>query len=160
MHGNRRAFLSVVSLGCALVLTTAAIAAESQSGTWKLNLAQSKYDPPRLAPKSIVTVIRADDEGVMFVVDTVSSQGKATHYEYSARYDGKDYPTTGDSARDSNAIEKIDDYTFDSTAKKNGKVTTRTRTIYSRDGRLRTLTVTGITADGQEVNHIQVFDRQ
>ena len=160
MKGHRTALCGAVSLVCVLVLATAAFAADNSAGTWKLNLAKSKYDPAGLTPKSTTTKIEAVEGGAKVVVDTVDSQGKASHYEYTAKYDDKDYAVKGDPNRDTTSMKKIDDYTFDATNKKGGKVTTTTRTVYGRDGKSRTITVTGVTPQGQKVSNTQVYDKQ
>jgi hypothetical protein len=44
--------------------------------------------------------------------------------------------------------------------KKGGKVTTSGRTVYSKDGKLRTITTTGTNVQGQKVNNTAVWERQ
>ena len=84
----------------------------------------------------------------------------AIHFEWTAEYDGTDYPVKCDPDRDSVSLRKIDDYTIEITSKKAGKTTTTTRSVVARDGRSRTVRVTGINAQGQKVNNAVVFDRQ
>ena len=147
-------------LASALAFTASLYAADMQVGTWKINLAKSKYDPAALAPKSTTVKGEAVDNGIKTVVDTVDSQGKSFHYEYTAKYDGKDYPVKGDPNRDSTALKKIDDYTFDQINKKGGKITTTNRTVYARDGKSRTQTGTGTNAQGQKVHNVVVWEKQ
>ena len=42
---------------------------------------------------------------------------------------------TGDSCRDTTAVTKIDDYTYNAVNKKGGKVTTTSKTVFSKDGK-------------------------
>lgn len=56
-------------------------------------------------------------------------------------------------------MKKIDDYTLEQTNKTHGKVTTITRTVYSRDGKSRTATTTETNAEGQKVQKIVFSDR-
>jgi len=137
--------------------------ADIQLGTWKINLAKSKYNLSNLAPKS--TTVKSDAlegevGGVKVTVDIVDYTGKTIHYDYIARYDGKDYPTRGDPNRDATALKKIDDYTFEQTNKKGGKVTTTSKIVYARDGKSRTMTTVGTNPRGQKVNNTIVWDRQ
>ena len=136
-----------------------AFAADVFSGTWKLNLAKSKYDPgpPPKGPNT--TKIEAIKGGLKFTVDGVNAEGKPTHFEWSAQFDGKDNPVKGDPNRDAVALKKIDDYTFELTNKKDGKVTTVIRSVFSRDGKTRTNTTTGTNVKGVKVNNVTVFEK-
>jgi hypothetical protein len=128
-------------------------------GTWKLNTAKSKYrpDPP---PKSITATYEPAEGGIKAVYDGVDSEGKPIHGEFTAKFDGKDYPVTGDPTRDTIAIKKTDEYHFTHTIKKDGKVTLTGHSVISRDGKIRTLTFIGINAKGQKVNNSAVYDKQ
>ena len=57
-------------------------------GKWKLNVAKSK------GAKSGSTTIEAAGKGVKFSVDYVSADGTAGPWEFTAKFDGKDYPVT------------------------------------------------------------------
>ena len=143
-----------------MCVSPALYAADNQVGTWKLNLAKSKYDPANLAPKSTTAKLEAVTDGIKATVDTVDSGNKKIHYEFTAKYDGKDYPINGDPTRDSISYKRIDDYTFESVSKKAGKVTVTTRNVYAKDGKSRTLTTTGTNDKGQKVNNTTVWDKQ
>jgi hypothetical protein len=158
MKLKRVLFAVFVAGVCAAMLYSQAAA--PYVGTWKLNLAKSKYDPANLAPRSQTQRNEAVQGGVKTTVDQVDYQGKTVHSEYSAQFDSKDYPVKGDPNRDTIAIMKVDDYTFEATNKKAGKVATTNRTVYSRDGKSRTVTTTGTNAQGQKVTNIQFYDRQ
>lgn len=135
-------------------------------GTWKLNLAKSKYSPANLAPKSTNTTFEAVQGGIKATVDTVDSQGRKVHTEYTAKFDGKDVPfkSTVDGKpnpdQDAVAWKKIDDYTYENSAKLKGQTLTTTRLTISRDGKTRTNAVTGKTPQGQTVSNTVVFDKQ
>jgi hypothetical protein len=135
-------------------------------GTWKLNLAKSKYSPGP-PPKSGTTKITAVAGGINLVADGVDDKGQATRASYTAKFDGKDYPekaTIGGKPNPNNADaiawKKIDDYTYESTAKLKGQVMTTTHYVISRDGKTRTNTVTGKDAQGQTVNNTLVYEKQ
>jgi hypothetical protein len=53
----------------------------------------------------------------------VDGQGKPTHSEWTGKFDGKDYPVTGDPTSDARAYKQVDDHTLGLTVKKDGKVT-------------------------------------
>src|ERR1700687_5833764 len=60
-------------------------------GTWKLNVAKSKYDPGP-APKSQT---RTWDASGKVTVEGINAAGKKMSYGYPIMNDGKDYPTIG-----------------------------------------------------------------
>jgi len=135
-------------------------AADMSIGTWKLNVAKSKYEPANLAPKSQIVKNEAAGDGVKQVADIVDSSGKAVHTEYTAHYDGKDYAVKGDPNRDMVALKKIDDYNFEFANRMGGKAMTTGKVVYSKDGKTRTITTSGTNAQGQKVSNTTVFDKQ
>ena len=99
----RRLVLVMVFASSAFFLfSTHAIAQTTDAwiGTWTLNLAQSSSDPANLAPKSQTMTREAVEGGMKLVTDGVDAQGKATHTEYTAKYDKKDYPWSGQANAD------------------------------------------------------------
>ncbi len=135
-------------------------AADVFSGNWKTNLAKSKYDPADLAPKSGQGKIEAIEDGLKFTNDAVDASGKAIHNEWSGKFDGKDNPVTGDPNRDTAALTKIDDYTFEIISKKGGKVVSTNRETISRDGKTNTQTPHGTSAQGVKFSHTIVSEKQ
>jgi len=59
----------------------------------------------------------------------------STGENYSAKFDGKDYPFHGDPGTTSVVLKKVDDNTFEETYKRNGEVTGMSRMTISPDGR-------------------------
>ncbi|PYS05669.1 MAG: hypothetical protein DMG12_06735 [Acidobacteria bacterium] len=141
------------------VLLAQAPAAKNMIGTWKLNPAKSTFSPgPAL--KSQTAKLDPVDGGMKVVADRVEADGKLTHFEWTAKFDGKDYPVKGDPARDAVSVKKIDDYTLEITNKKGGKALTTIRAVYARDGKTRTETTTGTNAQGQKVHNVTAWDKQ
>ena len=143
----------------AVVCATSLFAADNFSGTWKLNLQMSQYNPGP-PPRSLTSHVDFMGDTANFTFDGYDASGKAiTPEELTIKLDGKDYPIQGDPARDTVSMKKIDDYTTEETNKKGGKVTTITRTVYAKDGKSRTATTTGATAEGQTINNVAFFNR-
>src|SRR5579871_2092058 len=103
------------------VALVASAAASPIMGTWKLNEAKSKI--PAGAPKNITVVYEAAGDSIKVTVDGVDGMGKPTHNEWTGKFDGKDYPLTGDPQSDSRSYKTVDALTTDFTNKKDGKVT-------------------------------------
>lgn len=164
---TRKLLVQTVMLTLVLSLSTAiAFAADTMSGTWKINIAKSKFSPGP-APKSGTRTNTAVDGGMKVVTDGVDSEGKKTHNEYTVKFDGKDYPEKpmldgkpNPDAADTISMKKIDDYNFETTTKKAGKVLTVTRIAVSKDGKTTTATSTGKNAKGETVNNTIVADKQ
>ena len=83
--------VGLVTLGLVVMLPCAALAqsGNSEVGTWRLNLAKSKF-VQGVAPKSQTIRIAASGAGIMTVMDTVESDGRVRHFEATQDYDGKD----------------------------------------------------------------------
>jgi hypothetical protein len=143
-----------------LALAVVALAEDPHIGTWKLNLAKSKYSPASSAPKSATMIFTAQDNGVKCVSEGVESNGKAYHEEFAPKYDGKDYPYTGSSEVDTIAYTKIDANTLDWVIQKAGKIVGSGQSVISRDGKTRTVTAKGKDAKGQDTTRTSVFEKQ
>ncbi|OFW28900.1 MAG: hypothetical protein A3J28_10570 [Acidobacteria bacterium RIFCSPLOWO2_12_FULL_60_22] len=129
-------------------------------GTWKLDVAKSKYSPGPPPKSSIVRFEPYGENGVKVTVETVGAQGGKTKHQYSANYDGKDVPVTGDPNRDTVALKRIDAYTLEYTNKKGGKVIGAYKEVVAKDGKSRTVTQQGTNPQGQPVDNVLVYDRQ
>ena len=138
---------------------SACVAADDVNmGTWKLNEAKSKFSPG--APKNTTVVYEAAGDSVKVTVDGVDADGKPSHNEWTGKFDGKDYPLTGDPAADSRSYKKIDARTMELTNKKGGKAVTTGKITVSADGKSRTVAVSGTDASGKKVTSTAVYDKQ
>jgi hypothetical protein len=132
--------------------------ANPQMGTWKLNEAKSKLTPGM--GKNSTVVYSPAFFKVKVTVDGIDAKGKATHNEWTGNFDGKDYAVTGDPNSDMRAYTKINDRTMDFTMKNHGKVTLMGHIVVSPDGKSRTVTVHGTTAEGKKFKNVAVYDKQ
>ena len=139
--------------------TSVAQSADPIPGTWKVNVAKSKYSPGP-APKSSTVVITADAGGYKQVTDTVPAAGAPTHAELTWKMDGMDYPVKGNPNADTSAYTKVDARSYTVTSKKGGKPTVTTRVVIAADGKSRTSTQTGTDGQGAKVNNTIVYEKQ
>jgi hypothetical protein len=137
---------------------TMSFAANPNLGTWKLNEAKSKLASG--APKNLTVVYAAAGDDMKATIDGVDGQGKPTHNEWTGKFDGKDYPVTGDPSSDTRAIKQVDEHTLELTVKKGGKVTVTGRVVTAPDGKSRTVTISGTDAAGKKVTSTAVYDKQ
>jgi hypothetical protein len=154
---------ALIAAAILMVFTSLVLLADGPSkgmlGSWKLDPAKSKYSPGP-APKSQMAKLEEAEGGLKVVSDRVDADGKTTHFEYTAKLDGKDYPVKGDPGRDAVSVKKIDDYTLEITNKKAGKVTTTIRAVYAKDGKSRTETATGVDGQGRKVENVTQWSKQ
>jgi len=131
-------------------------------GTWKQNLAKSQYDPSTRAPRIPTTVRRTavGINGYKQTTEGMDAQGAATHTEFTAFWDGKDYPVTGSADYDSVSLKKIDAFTLITVNKRSGVVVRMLRTVVSKNGKTSTSAVIGYTTQGIAFHNVVVLDKQ
>jgi len=123
-------------------------------------LEKSKYTADHPAPKSVTLNVQEQEGGLKVNVDGEDPQGNPIHIEFTAKYDGKDYPMTGSATTDTIALKRIDANTIETTSKKNGEVVTMVRSVVSEDGKTRTSTWKGKNAKGEPETWVAVYDKQ
>jgi hypothetical protein len=147
-----------IALCFAAATATAGFASDVNMGTWKLNEAKSKI--PAGAQKNTTVVYSAAGDKVKVTVDGVDGSGKPTHNEWTGKFDGKDYPLTGDPSADARSYKKIDDHTMELSNKKDGKVVATARIAVAPDGKTRTVTLSGTDPMGMKVSYSTMYDKQ
>lgn len=152
-----------VTLGVVVVLASAFVVTASaqtspEIGTWKLNVAKSKYSPGP-APKSQSVTFAAAGQGIKVSTEGVAADGSKTAQSYTANYDGKDVPLTGSATTDTVSLKRINATTVERTDKKGGKVVQTLTRVISADGKTMTITTKGTNAQGQAVNNVAVYDK-
>ena len=133
------------------------LAADPQMGTWKLNEAKSKMTPG--TTKFNTVTFKSTSGNIRATADGADASGKPIHVEWSGKFDGKDYPVTGDPSADTRAYRKLNDRTVELTVKKNGKVFVTARSEVSADGKTRTSTVSGTNPKGKKFRNVAVYER-
>lgn len=148
----------VLTLALCLVGAAVCFAADGFMGTWKLNEAKSKLSAG--VPKNTTVVYEAAGDSVKITVEGTDSDGKATHSEWTGKFDDKDYPVAGDSTADVRSYKKVDEHTLTFANKKDGKVTLTGRIVISADGKTRTVNVTATDSKGNKASGTAVYDKQ
>jgi hypothetical protein len=147
-----------LTLAICFLAGVACFAADPQMGSWKLNEAKSKIAPE--SPKITMVVYEAVGDQVKVTVDGIAPDGKATHSEWTGKFDGKDYPVTGSLDSDTRSYKKSGERTMIATNKKGGKVTSTARIVVAADGKSRTVTFSGTTAEGKKFKSTYVQDKE
>jgi hypothetical protein len=128
-------------------------------GTWKPNVAKSKYSPGP-PPQSQTLKVEPSGQGEKVTSEVVNADGTSTTTQYTANFDGKEYPLTGSPIANMVSLKRIDARTTERTDKKGGTVAQTIRRVVSADGKTMNVTVKGKNAQGQEVSNAVVFEKQ
>ena len=166
---NRRTMLTLTSMAplfLAAVLATAVpdigLAQSSPLiGTWKLNLAKSKYMGVP-APRSQTLTYALDGQNITATADAVDAQGQTVKTVFLHIYDGKPHPTTGVAGGlyDASSYTRVDANTVNFARLKDGKAVQTGWGAVSSDGKTYTVTTGGTGPNGQAMSTVAVFEKQ
>ena len=141
----------------ALLFVSAVLFAQTEhitafTGTWKLNVAKSKFSPgPGL--KSETVTIASDGKTT---VEAVGALGKSLKWSYPWS-DGAEVPIEG--IANATTRTKIRGHTMDQTTKA-GKGTTTSHVVLSPGGRIATVTIDGTDWQGRPEHDVEIFEKQ
>jgi hypothetical protein len=159
----RRLFTAV---GIAVLVLTSASIVFSQNdlrnGTWNLNTTKSKQDPTTPPRKSETRTYEVSNDTQKMNTERINGDGSKQSYGYEAKFDGKDYPVTGQGPdeADSISMKRADAYTVHAVMKKAGKDVLRTTSVVSKDGKTLTLNTKGTHPNGKSYSSVTVYDKQ
>jgi hypothetical protein len=157
---NRVLILGVLALGLPLLNAQPTSAqANPRLGTWKLNVAKSKYEGISAAKSETRTYSRAADGATALTADAILADGTTQATNYTAKYDGKPYPYRGANG-DTISVKVVDPFTTDSTVTGGGKVVQTAHSQVSADGKTLTLTTKGTDKVGKAFSSTRVYDKQ
>ena len=157
--------IAAVALGtlCAMCSLASAQAKDDPSlGSWKLNVAKSRFTPgpPK---KGDTRSYEVTDGWLIVTTESISGAGTRTGVRFAAKFDGKPYPQIGRFAPTVTLItyEPVDRLTLKYTQREtNGKlVSTNTRTV-SADGKTMTIEQKTTDANGRPVVNVEFYERQ
>jgi hypothetical protein len=130
-------------------------------GTWKLNLAKSRFSgsPP---PRSTTLTFAGEGQNLTNTAETIDAQGQTIKAVFIHVYDGKPHPTTGVAAGlyDSSTYNRVDAYTVNFVRSKDGKTVQTGSNVVSADGKTFMVTTIGIGANGQQISSFAVYEKQ
>jgi polyisoprenoid-binding protein YceI len=154
---TRRMWFALFTVLFAAVAVCAA-ADDAAIGTWKLDEGKSKLVAGM--PKNTTVVYTVAGDSIKVVVEGIDAAGKATHNEWTGKFDGKDYSLKGDPTADARSYKRIDANTLELANKKGGKVVLSGRITISADGKTRTVTVSGTGSNGKQLTSSAVYNKQ
>ena len=152
---------AILVAGLLMFMAPSFVLAQNQlfAGTWKVDVAKSKYEPSA-APKS--EILRFEPVGDAFKVslDGVNQQGPY-HAEAIGKFDGVDVPVVATPARQAAftyAFSRIDARTWEIAIKVNGQRQLTVRNVVSEDGKTMR-GVSTVTSRGQ-INQVVIYEKQ
>jgi hypothetical protein len=131
-------------------------------GTWKLNVAKSKFTGVP-APKSQTREVVAVGAGAKYSFTGVGADGSPVEYSFTSNYDGKDATVTGSGmpgGADAIALKRVSTHKTAGTLKKGGKEIGHAEAEVSKDGKVTTVKSKVKGADGKKITAESVYDKQ
>ncbi len=145
----------------ALGLAGALYAADSFSGTWKLNVAKSKYESGPAPKETTVTV--QESKGMTDVTVTgTDGSGKpiATHMTHPTDGGPVKFLEGGPTDGSTESIKQVNATTRDIAVMQGGKAVSTEHITLSADGKTMRIVAKGTLPTGKTFTDVEVFDRQ
>ena len=148
-----------IALTISLVFVSVALGFQDnpQMGTWKLIEAKSKFANNA---RNHTVVYEAAGDDIKVTVTGVDESGAEVKSEWTGKFDGKDYPVTGDANSDTRSYHMVNKNNMTLSGKKGGKETLTGKIVVSADGKSRTVTTTATNAQGKKVTNVAVYEKQ
>jgi hypothetical protein len=130
-------------------------------GTWKVDVAKSRYQPGP-GPRSEILRFEPAGEGFKVSLDGVNEQGPY-HSEGTGKFDGMDVPVVATPARQARftyAFSRIDDHTWDIVIKVNGERRILVHNVVSDDGKTMRGVSSAVTNQGLNTSQVVIYDKQ
>ena len=134
------------------------LAQDTNMGVWKLDAAKSKFGTG--ASKATTVTYEMAGENVKVTVDGTAADGKPMHNVWVGKYDGHDYPVTGDAAYDTRAYTKVDANTVSMVFKKGGKVIANGTVMVAPGGKSRTVKVSATDPKVTNMDQDATYNKQ
>jgi hypothetical protein len=149
--------LSLIALA-AVFFASHAFAADPVMGTWKLNVAKSKFSTGAVLTAG--TRVYTETNG-LYTLDQKLTGADGKEMANRVQYrDGKEEKQATAGPADTTLAKKIDANTWDFDLKKDGKVIGHVHRVVSTDGNTLTVHNTGVQLSGAKGDQTLVFDKQ
>ena len=149
---------------CLLVGSLSAFNADPLVGTWKLNLAKSKYAGTNKPPKELTMVIQEQGDNNVLIMKGVAADGSPISSKLTVLKTGGEENFSEGAPRAGTSVvlakRKADSRSVDITRLQNGKVIQTVHIVVSADGKTIRQTVKGTDAKGKPFEAMEVADKQ
>ena len=137
----------------------ALVQSDQFTGTWRLNLEKSKYDPGP-PPKNGMVHVQGEGQNRKATSAGIDAAGNAFNQVYTFIFDSQPHPLIGHPRGDAAVYTPIDANTVKWSVMNGGEVVLSGTDTISPDGKAVTITTMGFAANGRPINNIAVFDKQ
>lgn len=142
------------------LLSTAGASDDPFIGKWILDRQHSKY-PAGTRPKQMVIEMEPAARGIRYRSDTTYANGRTTHTEYTADYDGRQVLVWGTyGLMFPVALRRIDAHSVIASYFNSFQVVATSHRVVSRDGRRMSITTTSKGSSGRNVTTIGIYRKQ
>jgi len=144
------------------VITAALLAADNPFvGTWKLNVAKSKFTPGTAFKEATVTFETAGDQMKRTFVGT-NADGQQINEDSTIAWDGKPHKIEAPpNPPIMVTVKKVDENTLDVTVETaDGKLLDTVKAVVATDGKSITVTNKGEDEKGRKLDNTEVFEKQ
>jgi hypothetical protein len=143
----------VLLLVPAIILIGQTDRTDAFTGTWKLNVAKSKFSSGA-APQSATVTVAPDGT---FTMEGVNEKGKPVKWSHAPSVD-KEVPVDG--IENGTIISKLQGRTVEETMKVGGKTVQTVHAVLSPDGKTIRATIDGTDNQGRHRHGVEVYDKQ
>ena len=154
---NTKALLLVLAV--CLATASASFAANANMGKWELDATKTQTKQG-MGKSMTITYSRVFLFRIKVTIEGMDAKGAPFHNEWVGRFDGRDYPVTGDPNSDMRSYTKVDSHTLSFSMKKAGRVVASGKIVVAPDGSLRTVKASTITPKGRMVRSAAVCGLQ
>ncbi len=156
------AFAVVGSMVPKVLGQSSAMIDKSYAGTWKANIAKSKYEPGPGPKESTRTHEDRGNGFWLITTDAVGPQGQKAHGAYVYKPDGKQYPVAGlnQTVVATIALTIVDPYTVTFNQYVDGKQVASGKRTVSKDGKTMMIETKGTNAQGQPTSSSVLWEKQ
>ena len=145
--------LTLSLLAIPLMTMAADIPAGGFAGTWKFNLAKSKFP----GPPPVADGFTMDPDGRITIQET-SADGKSSTWSYKPQA-GQAVPVEGRGPNVTVIVRKVNSHRTEHTWNFDGRAA-KSWTILSKDGKTQTFHIEGTDKDGKPFQELVVFEKQ
>jgi len=129
------------------------------NGTWKLNVAKSKFAPGP-GPQSITMTVKVEDDTHNVKSEVKTPDDKTFEIGFVVKLDGTSAPITGSPMADMISARKINDRTVASKVTRAGSIVGQSRVTVSPDGKVLTITGSGVNPKGVKTKSTEVYEKE
>lgn len=149
--------LMAIALVGAIFAAGSAFAADPVIGTWKLDVAKSKFSPGP-APKALTRVYT--ESGGTYTLESTSTDAAGKDTTTKVQYRNGEEDKVSSPGVEVVLAKKTDERTWDFDFKSKGKVVGHVHRVVSEGGKTLSVHNTGMQLDGASADDRMVFEKQ